>query len=121
MHGRRAAAIAVRTRRAAKRFSQADLAEAAGVSRRTISSLEALVDTDTNYWPTLESLIAIEQALGWDPGHLLDIAEGPTPSDSWREVRRLLLQALAQDDPVKMRDVIADALVALGPGGHVPG
>lgn len=120
--GRRAAAVAVRTRRAEKRFSQRDLAEVAGVSRRTISSLESLAEATADpYWPTLESLIAIEQALGWPPGHLLEIAEGPTPTDSWREVRRLLLLALGQDDPVKMRDVIADALVALGPGDHVPG
>lgn len=107
----------MRTRRAEKRFSQADLAEAAGVSRRTISSLESLIDADApSYWPTLESLIAIEQALDFPPGHLIELSEGSPQGDSWRQVRRLLLQALAQDDLAKMRDAIADALVALGPG-----
>ena len=104
-----AAGRAVARRRAELHLTQTDLAEASGVSRRTIQSLEA-----GEHVPTLENLIAIEQALEWSPGKLLTLTEAGQPPDTWKEVRRLLVKALAADDPERMRDVIADALVALG-------
>lgn len=100
---------AVARRRAELHLTQEDLAEAAGVSRRTIQSLE-----HGERVPLLENLIAIEQALQWPPGKLLSLTEAGQAPDTWKEVRRLLVKALAADTTDQMRDVIADALVALG-------
>lgn len=112
MDGQRPATVAGRAaarRRAELRLTQTDLAEISGVSRRTIQSLE-----NGEHVPTLENLIAIEQALQWPPGKLLALAESGQSPDTWKEVRRLLVKALAADTTDQMRDVIADALVALG-------
>jgi transcriptional regulator with XRE-family HTH domain len=112
----------VRRQRAVKRFTQVQLAEAAGVKRRTVQYLEALGDGDgtAGRWPSLESLIGIEQALDFPPGHLLEMSERDAPADTWKAVRLLLVQAMAIEDPAEVKQVIADALAALGARDHAP-
>lgn len=68
--GQAAAARAVVARRAELGFTQADLADVAVVSPRSIRNLEA-----GRHWPQPATRNKIERALGWPTGRLADIAE----------------------------------------------
>lgn len=67
--GQAAAGRAVRTRRGEKRFTQHDLAELSGVSRRTIQEFES-----GTRWPQSDTLASLEHALGWHLGYLAEMA-----------------------------------------------
>ena len=100
---------AVARRRAELRYTQTQLAEASGVSRRTIQSLES-----GEHMPTLENLIAIERALDWAPGHLMDLTEETPPTlDDLKRARQMLLDAIGLNDPREMREKLVDALAIL--------
>lgn len=66
-------------RRTALGMTQADLAQAAEITVRTIGSVER-----DETWPRKKTLTAIERALGWAPGSLEQIRDGgdPTPLDT---------------------------------------
>ena len=78
--GRLAAGAQVRTARAEKGLSQADLAALAGVDPGTVSGLET-----GRRWPRAGQQIRIEKALGWESGRIERIARGTQGGERSRD------------------------------------
>lgn len=67
--GQQAAGRAVRMKRGEKQFTQQELADLSGTSRRAIQDFEA-----GKRWPRADNLGNLEHALGWERGYLSEYA-----------------------------------------------
>ena len=108
--GRLAAGAQVRTARAEKGLSQADLAVAAGVDPGTVSGLET-----GRRWPRAGQQVRIEKALGWEPGRIERIARGQVQeqvSDPFADVSRAARRAGLTAAELAAFDALSAALRA---------
>lgn len=67
--GQQAAGRAVRIKRGEKQFTQQELADLSGTSRRAIQDFES-----GKRWPRSDNLGNLEHALGWERGYLSEYA-----------------------------------------------
>lgn len=83
-------------RRGGLGLTQEELAERAGLDRKTIYHLES-----AERWPQVKTRGALEEALGWASGDLMRIAEGGEPGDLMKaEAEAATAQASAHDATV---------------------
>lgn len=116
--GQQAAGRAVRAKRGEREFTQQDLADLSGTSRRAIQDFEA-----GKRWPRPDNLGNLEHALGWDRGYLSDLAaevdaRGSTVGDVGERMIAELPYLLDEDRDLFLRVYRArrddDAVLRLG-------
>lgn len=86
-----AAVRAAITRRGQRALTQQQLADAAGVSRRTITGFER-----GRSWPTTQTLVRIEEALDLPAGALRSLTGQESEGERIRRLERLIDEALAE-------------------------